>query len=63
MGMDAVAVNEFKETKALDDCDVFIAKTYANGMANDDDTSYVIDVTKLKEFVPKFEQVTETPAS
>lgn len=63
MGMDAVAVNEFKETKALDDCDVFIAKTYANGMANDDDTSYVIDATKLKEFVPKFEQVTETPAS
>lgn len=63
MGMDAVAVNEFKETKALDDCDVFIAKTYANGMANDDDTSYVIDVTKLKEFVPKFEQVTEASAS
>lgn len=52
MGMSGITVDEFKETKALDDADLFIAKAYANGRADDDNTAYVFDTTKLVEFVP-----------
>ena len=52
MGMSGIKVDEFKETKALDDADLFIAKAYANGRADDDNTAYVFDTTKLVEFVP-----------
>lgn len=57
MGCDSVEVKEYTETKALDDADVIIAKVHANGLADDANTSYVIDVTKLKEFVPTYNTV------
>lgn len=52
MGLSGIRIDEYKEVKALDDCDVFIAKTYANGRATDDNTAYVFNPTKLVEFVP-----------
>ena len=52
MGFSSVQVAEYKETKALDDADVIIAKAYGNGRADDDDVAVVFDVTKLKEYVP-----------
>lgn len=52
MGFSGVQVAEYKETKALDDADVIIAKAYGNGRADDDDVAVVFDVTKLKEYVP-----------
>lgn len=55
LGMTGVTVNEYKETKAIEDCDLIIAKCYANGRAVDDDTSYPFDVTKLEEYIPVFE--------
>lgn len=58
LGMDSISVQEYKETKALDDADVLIAKAYANGRATDDHTSYIFDVTKLVEFVPTVNNVT-----
>lgn len=47
MGMDGIRVDEYKELKALDDCDLFIGKTYANGRADDDNSAVMIDATKL----------------
>lgn len=47
MGMNGIRVDEYKELKALDDCDLFIGKCYANGRPDDDDTSFIIDATKL----------------
>lgn len=52
MGFQGVKVDEYKETKALDDMDVMIAKVYGNGRAADDDTAVVFDITKLQEYVP-----------
>lgn len=50
MGFQSVKIDEYKETKALDDADLIIAKAYANGRAVDDDAAVVIDVTKLEEY-------------
>lgn len=52
MGMQGVNVNEYKETLAVDDADLIIAKAYANGRAVDDNTAYPFDVTMLEEYVP-----------
>ncbi len=52
LGLSGIRIDEYKEVKALDDCDVFIAKTYANGRATDDNTAFVFNPTKLVEFVP-----------
>ena len=52
MGMGSIEVNEYKETKALDDANLLIAKVYANGRADDDHTSYVFNPQKLVEFEP-----------
>ncbi|MEE8806894.1 MAG: phage major capsid protein [Lactimicrobium sp.] len=50
MGFQGVQVTEYKETKALDDADVIIAKVYGNGRAADDDAAVVFDPTKLAEY-------------
>lgn len=52
LGVNAVKVDEYKETKALDDADVVIGKVYANGRAVDDNCAVIFDVTKLEEYVP-----------
>lgn len=51
MGFQGVMVDEYKETKALDDADVVIAKVYANGRADDDNTAVVFDPTVLEEYL------------
>lgn len=51
MGFSGFKINEYKETKAMDDADLIIAKAYGNGRAVDDYCAYPIDVTKLKEYV------------
>lgn len=58
MGFRDIKVDEYKETKALDDADVLIAKAYANGRADDDNTAVYFDVTKLEEYKPTV--ITET---
>lgn len=59
MGTTGVKVNEYKETLAMDDADLITAKCEANGRAVDDNTAVVFDVTKLEEYIPKWQQVTE----
>lgn len=57
MGFSGFKVNEYKETKALDDADLIVAKAYANGRAVDDYCAYPIDVTKLEEYIPTVKTV------
>lgn len=57
MGFSGFKLNEYKETKAMDDADLIIAKAYGNGRAVDDYCAYPIDVTKLKEYVPSVKVV------
>ena len=52
MGFSGLKVQEYTETKALDDADLLIAKVYGNGRADDDSVAYVFNVTKLAEYVP-----------
>ncbi len=52
MGFSGFKVNEYDQTKALDDADVLIGKVYANGRPVDDSCAWVFDVTKLEEYVP-----------
>ena len=52
MGFQGVQVTEYKETKAIEDADLIIAKVYGNGRAVDDDAAVVFDITKLEEYVP-----------
>ena len=52
MGFSGLKVQEYKETKALEDADLLIAKVYGNGRADDDSVAYVFNVTKLAEYVP-----------
>ena len=61
MGFSGVKVAEYRETKAMEDADLFIAKVYGNGRAEDDAAAYVFDPTKLVPYVPMLETV--TPAS
>ena len=58
LGMDSIKVDEYKETKALEDANVLIGKVYANGRATDDNTACIFDVTKLVEYVPTYNSVT-----
>lgn len=58
MGATAFRVDEYKETKAMDDTDLVIGKCYANGRAIDDNCAVVFDVTKLEEYVLPVTQVT-----
>lgn len=59
MGVTGVKIDEFKETKALDDADLVIGKCYANGSAVDDNCAVIFDVTKLEEYIPVVMQKTE----
>lgn len=52
MGFQGVKVDEYKETQALDDADVIIAKVYGNGRAVDDDAAVVFDITNLVPYIP-----------
>ena len=52
MGFQGVKVDEYKETKALDDADLIIAKVYGNGRAVDDNAAVVFDVEQLLPYVP-----------
>lgn len=47
LGLTGVKVNEYKETKAIEDADLFIAKAYANGLATDNDVCYCFNPQKL----------------
>ena len=58
MGATAFRINEYKETKAMDDMDLVIGKCYANGRAIDDNCAVVFDVTKLEGYVLPVTQVT-----
>lgn len=60
-----MSIREYEETKALDDVNVLIGKLYAYGRAVDDNCGYVIDVTKLEEYVQKIKVVNfaDIPAS
>lgn len=51
MGTTGVRVNEYDQTKAMENADLIIASCYANGRAVDDNVAVVFDVTKLEEYV------------
>ena len=57
MGFSGLKVQEYTETKALEDADLLIAKVYGNGRADDDSVAYVFNVTKLAEYVPTVKTV------
>ncbi len=50
MGLRDVRIDEYKETKAIDDADLFIAKAYGNGRPDDDATAVIVDATKLEAY-------------
>ena len=52
MGFSGMKVNEYKETKALEDADLLIAKVYGNGRADDDACAYVFNPANLEEYKP-----------
>ena len=58
MGFQGVQVTEYKETKAIEDADLIIAKVYGNGRAVDDDAAVVFDITNLIPYIPTVETVT-----
>ena len=58
MGTAGVRVDEYDQTKAIEDADLIVAKCYANGRAVDDNVAVVFDVTKLEEYVLPVNQVT-----
>ena len=61
MGFSGVKVDEYRETKALEDADLFIGKVYANGRADDDDCAVIFDVTQLAPYISSIH--TETDAA
>lgn len=60
MGCTGVRFDEYDQTKAMDDADLVIGKSYANGRADDDNTAVVFDITKLEEYVLPVTQATTT---
>lgn len=58
MGATGVCVNEYDQTKAMENADLIIATCYANGRAVDDNVAVVFDVTKLEEYVLPVTQAT-----
>lgn len=62
MGFSGLQVHEYKETKALEDADLLIAKVYGNGRAVDNNTAYPFDPTKLEEYMPTVKLVESNPA-
>ena len=59
MGFSGLKVQEYTETKALEDADLLIGKVYGNGRADDDNVAYVFNVTKLEEYIPTVLSKTE----
>ena len=57
MGFSGMKVEEYKETKALDDADLLIAKVYGNGRADDDNTAFVFNPQNLVPYITKVEEV------
>lgn len=60
MGLDGVEINEYKETKAIEDADLLIAKAHANGLATDNDVCYCFNPQKL---VPIYKPTPAVPAA
>lgn len=58
MGATGVRVNEYDQTKAMENADLIIATCYANGRAVDDNVAVIFDVTKLEEYVLPVTQAT-----
>ena len=58
MGTAGVRVDEYDQTKAIEDADLIVAKCHANGRAVDDNVAVVFDVTKLEEYVLPVNQIT-----
>lgn len=58
MGTTGVRVNEYDQTKAMENADLIIATCFANGRAVDDNVAVIFDVTKLEEYVLPVTQVT-----
>lgn len=58
MGTTGVRVNEYDQTKAMENADLIIATCFANGRAVDDNVAVVFDVTKLEEYVLPVTQIT-----
>lgn len=58
MGTVGVRVNEYDQTKAMENADLIIASCYANGRAVDDNVAAIFDVTKLEEYVLPVTQAT-----
>lgn len=58
MGFSGMKVEEYKETKAMDDADLLIAKVYGNGRAVDDYAAYVFNPQNLIPYIPQVETVT-----
>ena len=52
MGFSGMKVDEYRETKALEDADLLIAKVYGNGRAEDDACAYVFNPANLEEYKP-----------
>ncbi len=66
MGFSGFKIDEYDQTKALDDADVIIGKAYAYGRPVDDSCAWPFDITKLEEYIPIVKTVTEVsslPAS
>ena len=57
MGFSGLKVDEYKETKAIEDCDLLIAKVYGNGRAYDNNTAYVFDPEELIPYIPTVQTV------
>lgn len=60
MGFSGFKINEYDQTKALEDADVIIGKVYANGRAVDDSCAWPFDVTKLEEYIPLIKTMVDT---
>ena len=58
MGTTGVRVNEYDQTKAMENADLIITNCYANGRAVDDNVAVIFDVTKLEEYVLPVTQAT-----
>lgn len=63
MGATNVRMDEYDQTKAMEDADLIVGKCYANGRAVDDKCAIVFDITKLEEYVLPVNQVTQPAAA
>lgn len=57
MGFSGMKVEEYKETKALDDADLLIAKVYGNGRADDDNTAFIFNPQNLVPYITRVEEI------